>query len=239
MKTTMNFLSTGLMVLALALTSCSKDSVEGATGPQGPQGEQGIQGEQGPNGDKGEPGQDGASANQGAQGEQGEQGPAGPKGASGEDGQDGADGQDGQDGQDGEPGTANVIYSDWIPSPFNFNPVNTKSSNSFIIAPGLTDDIKDNGAVIVYGRSQGGVVYQLPAVLFGSNQSYSARPGTSFNLRLIVESIDSGVIGESLILVEFRYIIIPGGILDSGKSAAVNYSKMSYEEIAALFNIKD
>ena len=181
-------------------------------GDIGPQGEQGIQGQQGPAGPQGEVGPEGA---------QGEQGPAGAE------------------GEQGQPGTANVIYSDWITSPFSFNPNTVLGWNSFIIAPGLTEDIKENGAVLVYGKSAGDVVYQLPAVIFGRNQSYSARPGSLYNLRLIVESIDSDVIGQPLLLIEFRYILIPGGIPESGKSAPVDYTKFSYEEIAERFNIPD
>jgi len=178
-------------------------------------------------------GQDGAIGPQGVAGQDG------TNGVDGQDGTNGADGQNGVDGADGEPGTANVIYSDWVPSPFNFDPDSILSSNSFIIAPGLTQDIRDNGVVLVYGRTNGDQRFQLPAVIFGRNQSYSARPGNGFNLRLIVESIDSGVIGQSLYLTEFRYLLIPGGILDSAKSASVDYSKMSYEEIAERFNIPD
>lgn len=175
----------------------------------------------------------------GPAGPQGEQGPAGVDGDMGPQGEQGEQGSTGAEGEQGEPGTANVIYSDWVPSPFNFNPNNIKSSNSYIIVPGMTDLIRDNGVVLVYGRSNGDVRYQLPAVLFGHNQSYSARPGFSDNLRLIVESTDSGVIGKSLHLIEFRYLLIPGGIPVSGKMASVDYSKMSYEEIAEQFNIPD
>ncbi|MBU2905538.1 hypothetical protein QSE00_20875 [Arenibacter sp. M-2] len=164
---------------------------------------------------------DGDIGPQGEQGIQGQQGPAGPQ------------------GEVGPAGTANVIYSEWITSPFTFDPNTYLNWNSFIIAPGLTEDIKENGAVLVYGKSAGDVVYQLPAVIFGRNQSYSARPGSLYNLRLIVESIDSDVIGQPLLLIEFRYILIPGGIPESGKSAPVDYTKFSYEEIAERFNIPD
>jgi len=82
MKTTLKFLTTGIMACALLLASCTKESLDGAVGPQGSQGEQGIQGPEGP---------------QGAAGQDGEaQGVPGPAGA------------DGQNGEDGEDGNANV-----------------------------------------------------------------------------------------------------------------------------------
>lgn len=59
MKTTIKFLASGLMILALTITSCSQDSVTGDIGPIGPKGDQGIQGEKGEPGTNGEDGEDG------------------------------------------------------------------------------------------------------------------------------------------------------------------------------------
>ncbi len=136
MRTTMKILASGLMVLALILVSCSKDSVAGDIGPIGPKGEQGIHGEQGDKGDKGdkgdpgvdgvaqgipgEKGDTGATGETGPKGETGDTGPAGPKGeqglqgepgpegATGPSGPAGATGESGPTGPQGEPGTNGV-----------------------------------------------------------------------------------------------------------------------------------
>lgn len=65
MKTIVKFSAFGLMVLALVLTSCSKEGPEGPAGPQGPQGEQGVQG---PQGDPGTDGTDGMDEEDGEDG---------------------------------------------------------------------------------------------------------------------------------------------------------------------------
>ena len=73
MKTTMKLLGMGLVLLALAFTSCSKD---GEIGPMGPTGPQITQGEQGVQGSHGEDGSEGAVGQDGEDGEDGEDGNA-------------------------------------------------------------------------------------------------------------------------------------------------------------------
>jgi len=137
-------------------------------------------------------------------------GPQGPKGEPGDDGQDGADGVDGQnraDGQNGATGTANVIYSDWIPSDFP-ETIDSRFEQWNMFAPKLTQEVHDNGVVLVF-------------------------------------STNNFDIGSPLLNGDYRYIIIPGGIpsntgpVISSKAEVLDYTKMSYEEIAEHFNIPD
>jgi len=81
MKTTLKIFTNWLVVLALLITACSKDSVEGEIGPIGPKGEQGVQGERGEQGPAGDDGKDGEA--QGIPGEKGDQGERGPQGEQG------------------------------------------------------------------------------------------------------------------------------------------------------------
>src|SRR3546814_16208510 len=53
------------------------------------------------------------------------EGPPGPAGAAGEQGPRGETGATGPKGAKGDPGTANVIYSDWIPVDWNVLDGNT------------------------------------------------------------------------------------------------------------------
>ncbi len=75
MKTRFKFLFYALFALALTVTSCEK---EGIQGPAGPAGQQGVAGPAGPAGEDGEDGE--ALGVPGPQGEQGEQGTAGADG---------------------------------------------------------------------------------------------------------------------------------------------------------------
>ena len=207
-----------LAIASLTLVACSpEDGEDGAIGPQGPQGEQGPQGPQG------EPGQDGA---EGAQGEQGEQ---------------------------GEPGTANVIYSDWIDSEFD-DDIFTTSASFSIDAPLMTEDIIDEGVILVYGRSfpapvtNDTDVYALP-VVFGAarQQSYYYRAETTGQLDIVVVANEEGEPVGNPFFEVFRYVLIPGGqpTDDSNpgdvttKREALDYTKMTYEEILEHFNIPE
>ena len=229
MKT--NLINGFLAILLLgALTmACSKE------GDIGPQGEQGIQGEQGPKGDKGDPGQDGAAANQGEQGEQG------PKGDQGEQG---PKGEQGDDGQDGATGTANVIYSDWIPSDFPETIENIYDQWD-MYAPELTRQIHETGVVLVFAR-RGLFTYPIPNTFFENiNEHYKFRL-FDVNETLIAIRVSSTTnfdIGEPFLNGDYRYILIPGGIpSEKGPqigSKVLDYSKMTYEEIAERFNIPD
>lgn len=215
MKTLKNILLISLF--GLLFIACSKDGEQGNTGAQGIQGESGVKG---------------------ADGQDGEQG------LSGEDGADGADGQNGTDGTQGETGTTNVIYSEWFPSQFPDDIVG--GNYSFPInTPELTEEILATGVVLVYSRriNLGGipVVRQLPITIFESvQQSYHTQILIDDNISIsfVVRSIDGSPVGSTP-YDSFRYVLVPGGIPSSGKSNAIDFTKMTYEEVAAHFGIED
>lgn len=240
MKTKMKIIGRFFSVLCVVglLLACEKDGVEGPIGPQGPQGEQGVAGPQGPAGEDGEalgvPGPQGEQGEQGPAGAQGEPGPAGPQGPQGE------NGVDGQDGQQGDPGTANVIYSDWIASEFPAS-ISSDFDQWEMFAPELTQEIHDTGVVLVYAR-KGTFIYPVPVTFFDSvdeNWNFRLLDINDTLIAIRVHSIDGSNIGTPFLNGDFRYILIPGGVASSGKTASLDYAKMSYEEIIAHFNIPE
>jgi len=176
-----------------------------------------------------EDGEDGALGPQGIQGEQGPTGPQGEQGATG------------PQGERGETGTANVIYSDWIPSGFESPIADTHASFAIENVAELTDEVKSNGHIAIYGRyTQAYTVIQpLPKSLFGLRmQHYDFQINDlNQNINIWVSSIDGSDI-EIPIYDDYRYIIIPGGVPSAGKST-VDYTKMNYQEIVAHFNIPE
>ncbi|MFS4454792.1 hypothetical protein [Maribacter sp. 2304DJ31-5] len=180
-----------------------------------------------------EDGEDGAI---GPSGSQGEQGPAGPQ------------------GEQGDPGTANVIYSGWIGHGFGNSPVESSAAGFDIEAPEITNAILNNGVILVYGRRLNNVAeeadltyYLLPYTFYGSLQveyRYRIEPPTDSSngvIRVQVRKLDDTDLNADATLISgYRYVIIPGGTEAGGKSStAVDYSKMSYEEITSLFKIED
>lgn len=209
MKSKIKFLS--YLVLAVLIVSCSKDD-----------------------------GEDGAT------GAQGEQGPAGAMGA------DGQEGAQGETGEQGATGTANVIYSDWIDSEFAANIASSSASFS-ISAPLMTDDIIDEGVVLVFGRSNPSLingdtnVYALP-IVFGAarQQSYYFRLEQAEQLDIVVVANEEGEDVGTPFFGEYRYVLISGGQATEGSGGPgdisgklLDYTRMTYEEIAELFNITD
>lgn len=181
------------------------------------------------------------SKDDGEDGAIGPQGPQGEQGIPGEDGADGADGEQGEQGEQGETGTANVIYSDWIDSPVSSNNIESSQANGDIDAAGLSQEIIDQGTVLIYARVLGSV-YALPYIgIQGVSYHYRLTVG-AVNIRLA--TIDGSDIGAPL-FTQYRYVLIPGGVEDSngiggitGKSST-DYSKMGYGEILAHFNMPE
>ena len=182
-------------------------------------------------------------------GETGPTGPQGPQGEQGPAGANGADGADGAQGEQGEPGTANVIYSDWIDTEFGNNIVST--ATSFVIdAPDIDSDMLDFGTILVYARrtdvTLGSLVYPLP-IVFGAarQQSYYFRAQDE-EIRITVAANEAGEsVGDGSFLEEYRYVLIPGGTpVNTGSpgdlgSKTIDYSKMTYEQIAQHFKFEE
>ena len=229
----------GILLLTVVFMACSKDGDIGDIGPQGVQGEQGPQGPEGEQGPKGEDGAalgvPGPQGEEGNQGEQGEQDPAGPKG------------EPGEDGQDGATGTAKVIYSEWFDTELGDN-INAQTASFRIDFPEGNTTLLNTGAIFVFGRRiffdgiSGDLInlfYQLPARFNGSGNRYSFSVLNGDEIRITVQSFDGSDVGSGSFIQQYRYVVIPGGVASSGKSTLLDYSKMTYEEIAKHFNISD
>lgn len=169
----------------------------------------------------------------------GEDGAIGPQGVQGEQGQ---TGPQGEQGETGETGTANVIYSDWIPSGFESPIADTHASFPIQNVEELTDEIKANGYISVYGRYTTAytIIEPLPKSIFGLRmQHYDFQINDlNQNINIWITSIDGSDI-EIPIYDDYRYIIIPGGTPSTSGKSKVDYSKMSYEELVSLFHIPE
>ncbi|MCR4031857.1 MULTISPECIES: hypothetical protein [Flavobacterium] len=157
---------------------------------------------------------------------------------------DGTDGKDGADGVQGPAGTANVIYSAWINAPAGTPETidGTSGLSTSIAAPQLTADIMSKGTVLVYMSFGSGTnVFGLP---------YTSTAGGSINTITAISSIGNIKLfrfkhandGTTVALpasLNWRYILIPGGVASAtSKTAKVDYSKMSYEEVCTALSIQ-
>lgn len=161
-------------------------------------------------------------------------------GTNGTNGTDGTNGTNGSQGPIGQTGTANVIYSDWTlgtaTTPMG---IDGTSGLSFLLpAPKLTQVILDKGTVLVYAKFVN-TVLTLP---------YTSTAGGNLNTITFFPELGgirifrfnhSGVGTSSLSsTLNYRYILIPGGISNIGKSKqGTDFKKMTYEEVCAYLKI--
>jgi hypothetical protein len=206
----------------------------GATGPQGPAGETGPQGPVGPIGPQGPAGPTGEAGPQGPQGQPGSQGPTGPQGPSG---------PQGEQGPKGDPGTANVIYSEWVPfdeSQWSANTLFLTQVRKIysIDETRITPQIINQGTVMVYVKFDffPDMVQPLP-ISQPISQTKNQRLIHYLQTNKIVIAISNedntspNPIGAD---ASFRYVIIPGGT-PSGRMVPVNVR--DYKAVKAYYNI--
>ncbi|MES1214140.1 MAG: hypothetical protein ABUT20_01385 [Bacteroidota bacterium] len=227
------------IVITILVVSCTK------TGPTGPDGPMGVQGSKGDKGDKGDKGADGTN------------GTNGTNGTDGTNGTNGTNGADGATGPQGPAGTANVIYSNWftndefsqgwadstIYSTLTTDPENIIRAIKY--APDITDGILDSGLVLSYVRS----VSQISPQLLPWNFSFDDGGGLAYYQMNLVPQV-GGILyymtnqtTHSISVTSFapgsgfsyRYIIIPGGVLATGRR--MNPKAMSYSEVCKTYNI--
>ena len=199
------------------------------------------------------------------EGPEGPMGAQGPQGVPGNTGPGGGTGTAGTAGAQGPPGTANVIYSGWLPAPTSFSaagwfdttmsPMGLVSRANFT-APSMTQAILDQGLTMVYHTFAA-----PPASPIGGVNAQSLPYSTTVNLpplqyiqinyrpavgRIIVfiknmtSATSFGVTGGHF----FRYIIVPGTIA-GGRMAngpATGYTieqlqSLPYNEVLRRFNI--
>ena len=160
---------------------------------------------------------------------------------SSDDGKDGIDGTNGTNGTNGATGTANVIYSAWITAPTAVAETidGTSGMSTSINAPELSEDILAKGTILVY-VSFGSGTYTLPYTsTAGGFVNTITAISTAKKIKLFRFRHDAGGTVNLPTTLSWRYILIPGGVAAAtSKTAKLDYSKMSYEEVCARFNIQ-
>lgn len=216
-----------VLTISIIATNCSK-------GPMGPQGETGPQGTTGATG---------------AQGPKGDTGATGPKGDTGVAGANGTNGIDGATGPQGPAGSANIIYSNWFGDddmniPWGDSTLPPSVSNDIIsraikTAPDITEGILDSGIVLCYVKN--------PSLISPGLLPYSIE-GIELNFAPLKETSEDGKIlfyirnpithdgsGNQPTGFEYRYVIIAGNILASGRK--MDPRKMNYQQLCQTYNI--
>ncbi len=163
------------------------------------------------------------------------------------DGEPGAAGKDGVNGTNGNLGSVNVFYSDWISA--NFATTNVGSTpNKRLMEISLanvpnTIDI-NNAVVLVYFITPvSPLIRPLPVFDYDGSKFYFGFNGPIQKIIITAESNSVAPVAASAITgfdTRFRFVIIPKGTLVAARSSTLtNYSKMSYQEICAKFNIPE
>ena len=147
------------------------------------------------------------------------------------DGAAGPAGKDGLDGKDGEDGYSNVVSSSIISGNWTF--LSPSWSQSFTYAA-ITQDILDNGAVLVYVAS-GVNYYQLPYTFYPTS-SYSRTYNYVHYLGgLKVYVTDSDLNTPQPGTLEFKVVVIEASFLMKNP----NVDLKNYEAVKKAFNLKD
>ena len=212
-------LSILLLAIAFIAVNCTKE------GPEGPAGATGAQGPVG------------ASGSTGPAGPTGPTGPAGPTGPT------------------GPTGTANVIYSAWT----DINGANWGPATVFfgvnqrtypVAVASITAAILNQGVVLVYMHFAGdnpNTAHLLPFVfnyiLPSGQQMRSDIWLAGFDIvyhNISAVAADPGTIPTAAGLNQYRWIVIPGGVLGvRGSTTADQLKAMSYHDVCSLFHIPE
>lgn len=159
------------------------------------------------------------------------------------DGNEGPMGPQGEQGDPGEDGTANVFYSEWIDE--NLNNVGSFHSQ-FLGEISIEEFDAFTDLVLVYGRinnDSSESFFLLPFYMIADDEYYWSFLDDDNELFIYADDPNSSSDDQFDYFDQFRYVVIMDGqpISESSKSSsyAPDYTKMSYEEIAALFDIKD
>lgn len=171
----------------------------------------------------------------------GEDGENGMNGINGMDGIDGIDGTDGVDGTNGVDGDINVIYSQWLTSPFTEPISNSQVAANFNNQTDITQEIIDNGAILLFGReANSSITYALPVTFSGGGnleESHWFRAEVGV-LRVGIHDLNAVPI-DNRFIDEYRYILIPGGTSAKGTNSHIDFQKMSYEAVITHFGIPE
>jgi hypothetical protein len=182
-------------------------------------------------------------------------GPEGPPGIAGPQGPPGGSGATGPTGPTGPPGTANVVYSNW----FSFTAAEWADTTMYSLdykraiknVASLTQAVFDNGVILAYVRFAlpNTNVNLLPYLQFYSDPQSYENHNAIINVGKLIytfQNVVSGTIINYTPLTQYRFIIIPGGVLGGrtpGGAATYNgytisqLQSMTYEQVAAMLKI--
>lgn len=139
-------------------------------------------------------------------------------------------------------GTANVIYSSWTTLDSAVRDTTIDGSDmkvSHIDAPQLSQEILDQGVVNVYMEFSDDI-YPLPYTGYAGGASnvmdFLPRLNKLFITRFTMDNSASVGFNSSL---EFRYVLIPGGVAAKSKMSKDQIKKMPYSEVKKRFGIRD
>jgi hypothetical protein len=139
---------------------------------------------------------------------------------------------------------AGAIYSNWIDIDAEATggglvDEGQWSFKQLIAAPKLTSEIVDKGVVLMFLKNSEGVVSPIdrddvrPIMDINSGASYGIYCGFTFRLNEVRFFMTSNIASGTG--AEIRYVLIPGF---TGARSVADLKKMSYEEVAKLYNIK-
>lgn len=139
-------------------------------------------------------------------------------------------------------GTANVIYSAWTTFDSAVRDTTIDSSDlkvGDIDAPQITQEILDEGVVNVY-MDFSGDVYPLPYTSYAGGAANTIDFLPRLNLIHVTRFThdNSASVGFASSL-EFRYVLIPGGVAAKSKLSKEEIKKMPYLEAQKRFGIQD
>jgi len=228
MKTTMKLFTYGLIILSLAITSCSKDGIDGAVGPAG---------STGTNGSNGIDGTDGSD---------------GTNGTNGTDGEDGTDGTDGNadvqlleyESENITNGTVTYAMQGVSLSDIDENLILGFYANIYQTPNAGNSFVTKKQWIPVPGRGAGGL-FEARVAVDGSSALLSGGPSSDFKVTLYQLGSQIAYTTE-VTFDEFKIFIIPPSSIVSGNNSSggvsaknsIDFSKMTYEELIAHFELK-
>ncbi|WP_257668963.1 hypothetical protein [Parapedobacter tibetensis] len=160
----------------------------------------------------------------------------GPTGPQGEQGVQGEQGDQGDTGPKGDSGTANVIYSEWMPIDWNIIDGNTVKRMDIDI-PQITEEFLEDGGVPLFFVKSFDTAWPVPM----SRDNYSLYflvSEVGHELRFIAARI-TGLTGNINVnwVQKVRYVLIPGGMPAANLRAELDYH--DYEAVKAHYGLKD
>lgn len=142
-------------------------------------------------------------------------------------------------GPQGPAGTANVIYSTWkYATSFNDTTIdNSALKAGYVAAPSLSTTILNSGTVIVY-FTYGGGTFVLPYTSNAGGKPNTISFTPMFNKILITRFTHDNSNSVALsTLLQYRYVIIPGGVSGGRQAAHPDYS--DYTAVCRYYNIPE